>query len=93
VASPAITRNPDVVYQEVEGELVLLDLETEATYALNEVGARCWELLADHDDLDAVVVALLEEFDVDEATLRADLDKLLARLRAADLVRAASSSA
>ena len=81
-----LKRNPNVVYQEVEGELVLLDLGTESTYALNPVGARCWELLADHDDLDGIVAALLQEFDVDEAPLRADLDALLGQLRSAGLV-------
>jgi Coenzyme PQQ synthesis protein D (PqqD) len=86
VTPPVITRNPDVLHQEVEGELVLLDLGTDTTFALNEVGARFWELLGEHDDLDAVVAALLEEFDVHEATLRADLEALVEELRADGLV-------
>ncbi|HEX2088037.1 MAG TPA: PqqD family protein [Solirubrobacteraceae bacterium] len=77
---------PGVLSQEVEGELVLLDPQAVRYYALDDVGARVWQLLGEHGDVDAVVRAMLDEFDVDETTLRADLDELLARLRAAGLV-------
>jgi predicted RNA-binding protein len=93
VAAQVITRNADVVYQEVEGELVLLDLGTESTYALNEVGARCWELLGEQRDLDGTVAAMLEEFDVDEATLRADVESLVSALEGVGLVSRADADA
>jgi hypothetical protein len=75
-----------VVFQEVEGEMVLLDLQRERYFALDEVGARIWQLLDEHGDVDRVVDSMLAEFDVDEATLRADIDDLIGRLRAAGLV-------
>jgi hypothetical protein len=77
---------PDVVFQEVEGETVLLDLKSERYYALDDVGTRFWRLMTEHEDLDHVVAAMLEEFDVDEATLRSDLEALVEKLNAADLV-------
>ena len=77
---------PGVVFQEIEGETVLLDVEAERYYALDEVGSRCWELLAEHGDLEKVVASMLAEFDVDEATLRSDLEGLLEQLSAAGLV-------
>jgi hypothetical protein len=82
----AVEVAPGVVFQEVEGELVLLQLDAERYYVLDDVGARCWHLLTDLGDLDAVVSAMLAEFEVDEATLRSDIDALLARLVAAGLV-------
>jgi hypothetical protein len=75
-----------VLFQEIEGEMVLLDLHSERYFALDDVGARCWLLLAEHGDVDQVVTSMLAEFDIDEATLRADLDGLLARLSAEGLV-------
>jgi hypothetical protein len=82
----AVKVAPGVVFQEVEGEMVLLELEAGRYYVLDDVGARCWQLLADLGEVEAVVGAMLAEFDVDEATLRTDLDALLARLTAAGLV-------
>jgi hypothetical protein len=82
--------SPNVVFQEVEGETVLLDLEREHYFSLDEVGARVWALLGEHGgDVEAVVAAMLAEFDVDEQTLRRDVDALMAQLRSAGLVVAA----
>jgi len=50
------------------------------------VGARCWELLPEHEDLHGLTTALEHEFDVDPQTLRGDVKRLLEQLRAAGLV-------
>jgi coenzyme PQQ synthesis protein D (PqqD) len=77
---------PDVLYQEIEGETVLLDLKGERYFSLDDVGTRFWQLAEQHDQVEAIVAAMLAEFDVDEATLRADLDALLERLAGAGLI-------
>ena len=77
---------PGVLHQEIEGETVLLDPAATHYYALDDVGTRFWQLLSEHQDVDRVVAAMLEEFEVDEATLRADLDELVAGLSDAGLV-------
>jgi hypothetical protein len=82
-----------VLFQEIEGEMVLLDPQAERYYTLDDVGTRFWQLLAEHADMDRVVAAMLAEFDVDEATLRSDLDALMARLSAAGLVVPADPAA
>jgi hypothetical protein len=79
--------SPDVLCQQVEGQAVLLDLAGERYYSLDDVGTRMWEALSEESDPDAVVGRLLALYDVDEATLRADLGALIARLAAAGLVR------
>jgi hypothetical protein len=84
-----VTVAPGVVFQEVEGETVLLEVEEGRYWVLDDVGTRCWELLSEHCDVDRVVAAMLSEFDVDEATLRADISALVERLIEAKLVIAA----
>ena len=74
--------------QEVAGEAVLLDLESEKYFGLNAVGLRIWQLLQKGDDPDAILRALTAEYAVEPATLAADLQDLLARLQKAGLVRA-----
>ena len=79
--------SPNVVFQEVEGELVLLDLEGDHYFSLDEVGARVWALLGEHGgDVERVVAAMLDEFEVDEATLRRDVHALVEQLRRAGLL-------
>jgi hypothetical protein len=77
---------PAVLFQELEGECVLLNLDTERYYSLDDVGTRMWQLLAEHGDVATVVEQLLAEYDVDEATLRQDLVDLIGKLSEAGLV-------
>ena len=78
--------SPDVLFRELDGEGVLLDLETEQYYTLDDIGVRMWQLLHEHNEVDLVIAPLLDEYDVDEATLRQDLAELIARLSEAGLV-------
>ena len=64
----------DLLIQEVHSEAVLLDVSTGTYYALNRVGALAWKHLLDLKDLEQLAQAILEEYDVDEATLRKDLE-------------------
>lgn len=77
----------DVLFQEVSGETVLLDLASEQYFGLDSVGTRIWALLNEGAGATAVVDTLLEEFEVERETLAADLDELLARLAEAGLIR------
>lgn len=77
----------DVLFQEVSGETVLLDLASEQYFGLDSVGTRIWALLNEGAAADAVVDTLLGEYEVERATLAADVDELLARLAEAGLIR------
>lgn len=83
----------EVVFVEVEGEMVLMDGAGERYYALDDVGARFWQLLVERGDVDAAVAGMLDEYDVDEARLRADIDALIEQLAGAGLVVATDAAA
>ena len=74
------------MFQEIEGETVLLDPRAERYWALDEVGTRFWQLLNEHGDVEEVVTAMLGEYDVDEATLRHELGQLIEQLSASGLL-------
>jgi hypothetical protein len=81
-----IRPNPDVVSREVGDEVVLVHLHTNQIYTLNRTAARLWQLLAEGRGLDAARQELLQEFDVDEEELRAEVSKLVGELSAKGLV-------
>jgi hypothetical protein len=68
------------------GESVLLNLDSEGYYGLDEVGTRMWQVLIQSESIEHAFVSLLEEYDVDPERLRADLGDLVSRLRAHGLV-------
>lgn len=84
--------SPDVLFQEVSGETVLLDLASEQYFGLDAVGTRIWALLNEGATADDVVETLLEEYEVERATLEADVAELLAGLAGAGLIRYADDA-
>lgn len=81
-----LTLPDSVLLNELDGESVLLNLQTEAYFGLDEVGTRMLRLATSLASVEATVPALLAEFDVDEARLRQDLLTLLDELLANGLV-------
>ncbi len=81
-----VTISSEVLSQEVDGETVLLDLESENYFGLDEVATRIWQLLKDGDSLQTVFNTLLGEYDVDEKQLEKDLQEHLAHLVGAGLI-------
>ncbi len=69
-----------VLLRELDGEAVILHLGDESYYGLNESGTRMWQVLGDSENIEGAVLPLLEEFEVDEATLRTDLNNLIQSL-------------
>ncbi len=84
--SSNISISSEVLAQEVDGETVLLDLQSESYFGLDEVGTRIWQLLQEHSELQKVFGILLEEYDVDEKQLENDLHELLDKLLDAKLI-------
>jgi len=78
--------SPDVVHQELDGEVVVVHLGTNRVYALNETGARLWAFLDAGYDRVRIHEQLAREFDVDPAELEREVDAMLESLADAGLV-------
>jgi hypothetical protein len=83
----------EVLSQEVGCETVLLDLESESYFGLDATGTRIWQLIQKHKNVSDVFVQMLQEFDVDEETLRKDLKEHLDILHKAGLIKLSRSGA
>ncbi len=75
-----------VLVSEVGGEAVLLDLQSEQYFGLDEVGTNIWQALAQTDSIQAAYEKLLAKYDVDAEQLRQDLAAMLEKLTSAGLV-------
>lgn len=79
--------SPDVVFRNLDGEAVLLDLGSGTYFGLNEVGTRIWQMVEGGHDAPAIVDALAGEYAADRATIAADVERLLDELRSRGLIR------
>ena len=75
----------DAVFQEVCGELVILELNSERYYGLNDVGTLAWSCLAEGKSVSEVIEAITAEYEVEYEHARADLEELLTQLSDAGL--------
>ncbi len=76
----------DVVFRELGGEMVLLNLKTGVYFGLNESGTQMWTLLMQGGEPAQVVDALAQDYDVNRAQLEKDLSALVRVLREKGLV-------
>lgn len=79
----------DVLFQTVADEAVLLNIADNHYYGLDDVATRMWQLLAEHGTEEAVIEAMLAEYDVDEATLHQDFAALVTELEQRGLIKRA----
>jgi len=85
--APRVKPSEDVVWRNLQGESVLLDLKSGVYFGLDSVGTRIWTLLQDHEDLRSVLQELLEEYDVGEERCARDLMDLVSALAEKGLVQ------
>jgi len=81
-----------VLVRHLDGESVLLNLETERYFGLDTTGTRMWELLTSSPSIDAAFARLLEEFEVEPELLRTHLTQLLSRLQEHGLLSIATDN-
>ncbi|MGH8050677.1 MAG: PqqD family protein [Arenimonas sp.] len=78
--------NDEVLFQEVAGEAVLLNLASERYFGLDPVGTHIWGLINSNLTLQQVHQSLCETYDAGPEKLQQDLLALIAQLAEAGLV-------
>lgn len=81
----------DFILKKIAGSNVVVPVNTRAVdfsgiIKLSESGAFLWELLTEGAEKDELVAKLLDRYEVDEATARADVDRFVGKLEEADLL-------
>lgn len=75
----------ELISREIAGERFLVPVgksvyDSNGLFILTEVGGFIWDLLPEAQDAQDIVSAVLNAYDVDEATARADVTAFLAKL-------------
>jgi hypothetical protein len=77
---------PDVLFRFVGEEGVLVNLNTELSLTLNPVGTRMWSVLSSASSIQAAYDELLQEYEIEPAQLRADLEEFIDQLLGQKLI-------
>jgi len=81
-----VTFADTVFAQEVDGEMVLLDMNSENYFGLDAVGTDIWQAMQEKETLQEVLEALLEQYEVEEDVLKKDLLNFVDKLQESGLV-------
>jgi hypothetical protein len=86
-----VTVPSHVLVRLLDKEAVLLNLESERYFGLDETGTRMWELTTAAPTIQTAYEQLLDEYDVEADTLRENLSELLDKLTENGLLTLTSS--
>lgn len=77
----------DILISRLQEESVILNLDSERYFGLDNVGTRFLTILTTSDSIEAAYKQLLNEYDVDATVLREDLIALVEKLVEQGLVQ------
>ena len=77
----------EVLISNLQGESVMLNLDSERYFGLDAVGTRILSVLTNSDSIEAAYQELLKEYNVDGPVLRQDLLELVENLVKQGLVQ------
>jgi len=76
-----LQRKPGLLFNEIDGEVVMLSIENGEYYGMDKVGSRIWNLLEEPMSFSALVEKLMEEYEVEKEQCKEEaliyLDDLL----------------
>jgi hypothetical protein len=70
----------DVIFRELDGEAIILNLATGMYFGLDEVGTRVWALVTESGSLRRAVDVMVDEFEVERPALEGDVIGLATQL-------------
>ena len=81
----------EFVLRDIAGDLLLVPagktaLDLNGMLTLNEVGAEIWKVLPEVETEEEIVTRLLQDYEVEESVLRADVSEFLSALRSLGIV-------
>ena len=75
--STVVVRSPAIMASEIDGEAVMLSVDTGTYYGLDPVGTDIWNLVAEPRSIADVCADLVERYEVEAETCHADVVEFL----------------
>lgn len=85
--SSTVQRNNEVFANEIDGEVVMMNIQTGKYYGLDDVGTRIWEMMKEEIQVQQIIRQLLKEYNVSEQECAQDVMQLLSDLEQNQLIR------
>ncbi len=81
----------NALVQNLEGESIVLNLQTEKYFSLDDIGTRICQVLIEKDSIQTAIDTLFAEYDIEPERLQQDVEKLIEELLKHGLVEVNSA--
>ena len=81
-----ILRNKNQLFDEVDGEIVMLNIKNGEYYSFDGIGSDIWRLLESPQSIESIVKTLLEMYDVNDEKCKDDTIQFLNQLFSLNLI-------
>lgn len=81
-----LARSDDAAFEVVDGEAVVIDLDSGTYYTLNDTGTAFWQMLDGQKRIEEHAAGMAETYDVDVERIIADFIELADDMASAELV-------
>ncbi len=75
-----LAKSPKTAWRIIEGEAVILSMDTKVLRGLNPVGSRIWDLIDGQRSLEEITGTIVQEFDVTPADATQDVRAFIQEL-------------
>ena len=89
VGSTIVSRSPSVLTSEIDGKVVMMSIEQEHFFGLDDIGSDIWKRIEPPCAFADLIQPLSADYDADRAKIAADVRALLESMAARDAVRLA----
>ena len=87
-----VEANKDLMMADLEGEAVLLNIQTGRYFGLNEVGTSIWALISEPRTVADLIEALRKEYKVASGMLNKDVMSFLESMEERSLIKVLTSA-
>ena len=77
----------NVIWREIDEEIVILDVDTQDYFTLNKTGTRMWKMLNSKKKEEEILRAIQSAYDVDEDRASKDFQKFIEQLAKHKLIK------
>ena len=81
-----VSRREDIDTTDLNGDIVMMDLEKGKYFSLNSVGSRIWELMDKPVEIKEIIDSLLEEYDISRNECEENVLEFLGKLDEANII-------
>ena len=81
-----LAKAPTTAWRAIEGEAVILSMDTKVLRGLNPVGSRVWELIDGRRSVEEIAALIVKEFGVEPGPAAEDVGRFVQELRDKGLV-------